>query len=57
MIGEAVDNFGSVDILVNNAGSLIKLVPIEDCTDDVWDAVMGVNLKASFSARKPSFRT
>lgn len=48
MVGEAVDNFGGVDILVNNAGSLIKLVPIEDCTDDVWDAVMGVNLKGVF---------
>lgn len=48
MIGETVDNFGGVDILVNNAGSIIKLVAIEDCTDDVWDAVMGVNLKSVF---------
>lgn len=48
MIGEAVDNFGGVDILVNNAGSIVKLVPIEDCTDDVWDATMGVNLKGVF---------
>mgnify|MGYP000039980652 CR=1 FL=1 len=48
MVGEAVDNFGGIDILVNNAGSLIKLVPIEDCTDEVWDAVMGVNLKGVF---------
>ncbi|MDQ3012297.1 MAG: 3-oxoacyl-ACP reductase FabG [Acidobacteriota bacterium] len=48
MIGETVDNFGGVDILVNNAGSIIKLSAIEDCTDDVWDAVMGVNLKGVF---------
>ncbi len=48
MIGETVDNFGGLDILVNNAGSLIKLVSIEDCTDEVWDAIMGVNLKGVF---------
>ena len=48
MLGETVDNFGGLDILVNNAGSLVKLVPIEDCTDEVWDAVMGVNLKGVF---------
>ncbi len=48
MIGETVDNFGGMDILVNNAGSIVKLMPIEDCTDDVWDAAMGVNLKSVF---------
>lgn len=48
MIGETVDNFGGLDILVNNAGSLVKLVSIEDCTDEVWDAVMGINLKGVF---------
>lgn len=48
LIGETVDNFGGVDILVNNAGSIVKLMPIEDCTDEVWDAVMGVNLKGVF---------
>lgn len=48
MIGETVDNFGGVDILVNNAGGIVKLMPIEDCTDEVWEAVMGVNLKGVF---------
>jgi 3-oxoacyl-[acyl-carrier protein] reductase len=48
MIGETVDNFGGMDILVNNAGSIVKLMPIEDCTDEVWDAVMGINLKGVF---------
>jgi 3-oxoacyl-[acyl-carrier protein] reductase len=48
MVGETVDNFGGVDILVNNAGSIVKLAGIEDCSDEVWDAVMGVNLKGVF---------
>lgn len=48
MVGETLDNFGSIDILVNNAGSIVKLAPIEDCTDEVWDTVLAVNLKSVF---------
>lgn len=48
MVGETLDNFGSVDVLVNNAGSIVKLAPIEDCTDEVWDTVLAVNLKSVF---------
>ncbi len=48
MIAETMDNFGRIDILVNNAGSIVKLMRIEDCTDEVWNAVMDVNLKSVF---------
>jgi 3-oxoacyl-[acyl-carrier protein] reductase len=48
MVAEAIDNFGRIDILVNNAGSIVKLMRIEDCTDDLWDEVMDVNLKSVF---------
>jgi 3-oxoacyl-[acyl-carrier protein] reductase len=48
MIADVMDNFGRIDILVNNAGSIVKLMRIEDCDDDVWDAVMNVNLKSVF---------
>lgn len=48
LVGEAVDNFGGVDILVNNAGSIVKLVSLDDCTDEVWDAVVDINLKSVF---------
>lgn len=48
MVGETLDNFGSIDILVNNAGSIVKLAAIEDCTDEVWDTVLAVNLKSVF---------
>ncbi len=46
LTAESLDNFGRVDILVNNAGSIVKLVRIEDCTDQIWDLVMDVNLKS-----------
>lgn len=48
MIEETVQNFGRLDILVNNAGSPLKLVRTEEITDELWDAVLGVNLKGAF---------
>src|SRR5262245_11645308 len=48
MIVDALDSFGRIDILVNNAGSIVKLMRIEDCNDEVWDSVMEVNLKSVF---------
>ncbi|HEX5080530.1 MAG TPA: SDR family NAD(P)-dependent oxidoreductase, partial [Blastocatellia bacterium] len=48
LITEVIDNFGRIDILVNNAGSIVKLMRIEDCDDEVWDSVMNVNLKSVF---------
>lgn len=45
---ETLDNFGRVDILVNNAGSIVRLMPIEECSEEVWQAVMDVNLKGVF---------
>jgi len=48
MVDQTIQNFGRVDILVNNAGSIVKLVPIEECGEEVWDAVMAINLKGVF---------
>jgi 3-oxoacyl-[acyl-carrier protein] reductase len=48
LVAETMNNFGRIDILVNNAGSIVKLVRIEDCTDEVWDTVIDVNLKSVF---------
>ena len=44
----AVDReFGRLDILVNNAGIFFG-AKFEDLTDEQWDRIMGVNLKAQF---------
>lgn len=48
MVAETLDNFGKIDILINNAGSIVKLMRIDDCTDDVWDQIIDVNLKSVF---------
>src|SRR3569623_1648779 len=41
--------FGSVDILVNNAG-IQHVAPIEDVPSEKWDAIIAINLSATFHA-------
>jgi 3-hydroxybutyrate dehydrogenase len=49
MVNTTVSTFGSIDILVNNAG--IQFVsPIEDFPPEKWDAIIAINLTASFHA-------
>ncbi|WP_235736366.1 SDR family NAD(P)-dependent oxidoreductase [Nocardioides alcanivorans] len=43
----AVDNFGGLDIIVNNAGYTWDSV-IQKMTDDQWDAILDVHLRAPF---------
>lgn len=40
----AVDEFGKLDIVVNNAGIIDKSDPVADMPDNIWDAVINVNL-------------
>ena len=49
MVNSAVQTFGSVDILVNNAG-IQHVSPIEDFPVEKWDAIIAINLSASFHA-------
>lgn len=43
----AVDSFGGLDIVVNNAGYIWDNV-IQKMTDEQWDAILDVHLKAPF---------
>ncbi len=45
--GAAIDGLGDLDILVNNAGIIRRGASVEFSEED-WDAVMDVNLKALF---------
>ena len=47
MIAEAETKFGSVDVLVNNAG-IQHVAAIEDFPIEKWDAIIAINLTASF---------
>lgn len=50
MIDTAVTQYGRLDILVNNAGIMDRVLPVAECTDEVWDRVMSVNLNGTFYA-------
>jgi meso-butanediol dehydrogenase/(S,S)-butanediol dehydrogenase/diacetyl reductase len=47
MIDDAYARFGRLDVVFNNAG-VIRVQPMLDVTEDEWDRVMTVNLKAVF---------
>jgi NAD(P)-dependent dehydrogenase (short-subunit alcohol dehydrogenase family) len=51
MIGETVDRWGQIDILFNNAG-VVLVKPIELMSEEEWDRVMAINVKAAFFAIK-----
>jgi 2-deoxy-D-gluconate 3-dehydrogenase len=47
IIGEAVTTYGRIDILVNNAG-IIRRADALEFTEQDWDDVMAINIKAVF---------
>jgi 3-hydroxybutyrate dehydrogenase len=49
MIEQATNELGSVDVLVNNAG-IQHTAPIEDFPPEKWDAIIAINLSATFHA-------
>lgn len=52
LIAAAETAFGQVDVLVNNAG--IQFVsPIDKFSDSKWEAILSLNLSASFMPLKP----
>jgi gluconate 5-dehydrogenase len=46
-VREAVSDLGPVDVLVHAVG-INNRKPIEDYSDDEWDAILGVNLSSAF---------
>ena len=58
LVSDVLTAFGRVDILVNNAG-VFRTVPIEQTTEEIWDAQLDLNLKGAFFCVKallPEFR-
>ena len=54
-VAAVVADFGKLDILVNNAG-ITKDTLMLKMTEDMWDAVIAVNLKGVFNMTKAAIR-
>ena len=46
-VERAISCFGHLDILVNNAG-FVTYTTVDDCSEEVWDRIIAVNLKGTF---------
>src|SRR5688572_31612617 len=49
-VAKAIESHGTLDILVNNAGGSGRTTAteIEAVTDEIWDQVIGLNLRSAF---------
>ena len=52
MIEATIARFGTLDILFNNAGFEGRVKPLKDTTDEEWDEVLDIHLKALFLSCK-----
>jgi 3-oxoacyl-[acyl-carrier protein] reductase len=54
LVQRAVDEFGALHILVNNAGTthFIAHEDLEAVTDEVWDDIIGVNVRGVFNCTR-----
>ena len=48
LAAESIEEFGTIDILVNNAGMSPLYRSLVEVTEDLYDKVLGVNLKGPF---------
>jgi 3-oxoacyl-[acyl-carrier protein] reductase len=51
-VDRTVEAFGAIDVLHNNAGVPQQSTPVEEVTEETWDAVLDVNLKSAFLGAK-----
>ena len=52
LVGEAVERYGNLDIMVNNAGVPQRNQPMENVTEDEFDRIFAVNVKAIYWSAK-----
>jgi 3-oxoacyl-[acyl-carrier protein] reductase len=50
VVADTVARFGRLDILVNNAGALVRRVPIEQFSDEIFDDVVDLNVRSALAA-------
>lgn len=56
VVDEAAEALGGLDVLVNNAGALVKRVPLDEIDDEVYDAVLDLNVRSVVVASQAAAR-
>ncbi len=59
LVKTTVDRYGRLDVLINNVGDLVRRCPIADSTEELFDAVVDLNVRSvvtSSRAAIPHFR-
>ncbi len=49
---ETAKRFKRIDLLINNAGALVKRVPITDLSDEIFDDIVGLNVRSMLMCTK-----
>jgi 3-oxoacyl-[acyl-carrier protein] reductase len=52
VVTETVKRFDRIDVLINNAGALVKRVPITDLSDEIFDDIVGLNVRSMLMCAK-----
>jgi 3-oxoacyl-[acyl-carrier protein] reductase len=52
VVTETVKRFKRIDVLINNAGALVKRVPITDVSDEIFDDIVGLNVRSMMMCTK-----
>jgi len=56
MIDQVVERLGGLDLIVNNAGVVQPMVPVADTSDEIFDRVIGVNVRGVFNGCRSAAR-
>lgn len=52
IVAETAKRFNRIDVLINNAGALVKRIPITALTDEIYDEVVGLNVRSLLMCTK-----
>jgi 3-oxoacyl-[acyl-carrier protein] reductase len=52
IVVETVRRFQRIDLLINNAGALVKRMPITDVSDEIFDDIVGLNVRSMLMCSK-----
>lgn len=52
IVAETAKRFTRIDVLINNAGALVKRVPITDVSDEIFDDIVGLNVRSMMMCTK-----